>query len=132
MGRGPTIGYQLLAMRACFPQFRYRRQKGSAATWVGTLQPSDRSSVYVVKVVYSPPKRPKVWILSPYLKPDAPHRYKDKSLCLHYPKDYSWTADKYIAATIIPWTAEWLRFYELWDITGKWYGPEAPHPRKGK
>ncbi len=29
--------------------------------------------------------------------------------------------------TIIPWTAEWLVFYELWKDTGTWQGAEAPH-----
>jgi len=28
---------------------------------------------------------------------------------------------------IIPWIAEWLVFYELYRICGKWLGPEAPH-----
>lgn len=100
--------------------------------WVGTLQPSQKSSVYTVKVVYSPPKKPRVWVISPTPKANAPHRYHNKSLCLYYPGDYSWTSDCYIATTIIPWTAEWLLLYEIWDKTGTWYGAEAPHPRRGK
>jgi hypothetical protein len=32
-----------------------------------------------------------------------------------------------IHETIIPWTAEWLVFYELWKISGKWMGPAALH-----
>lgn len=28
---------------------------------------------------------------------------------------------------IIPWTAEWLVYYELFKLDGKWLGPEAPH-----
>jgi hypothetical protein len=27
-----------------------------------------------------------------------------------------------IAETIIPWTSEWLYFYELWVFTGEWHG----------
>ena len=33
----------------------------------------------------------------------------------------------YVHETIVPWTAEWIVFYELWKITGEWLGPEAPH-----
>jgi len=29
--------------------------------------------------------------------------------------------------TIIPWTAEWIVFYELWKITGEWLGSAALH-----
>jgi len=31
--------------------------------------------------------------------------------------------------TIIPWIQEWLYFYELYLITGKWYG-NGEHPEK--
>ena len=29
---------------------------------------------------------------------------------------------KLISNTIIPWTIEWLYFYELWLATGEWLG----------
>jgi hypothetical protein len=32
-----------------------------------------------------------------------------------------------IHETIIPWTAEWIVFYEIWRITGQWHGLAAPH-----
>jgi hypothetical protein len=30
--------------------------------------------------------------------------------------------DGSIADTIVPWTAEWLVHYEIWLVTGEWYG----------
>jgi len=30
-----------------------------------------------------------------------------------------------IATTILPWTALWLYYYELWLDTGKWLGPSS-------
>jgi hypothetical protein len=30
-----------------------------------------------------------------------------------------------IATTLIPWTALWLYYYELWLDTGKWLGPSS-------
>lgn len=36
-----------------------------------------------------------------------------------------------IANTIIPWTIEWLYYYELWLATGEWLGG-GDHPEIGK
>jgi hypothetical protein len=38
----------------------------------------------------------------------------------------------FLAETIVPWTAEWLFFYEVWmeDPEGRWLGLEAPHDDK--
>ena len=60
-----------------------------------------------------------------------PHTYErnyiDKNkqivrLCLYYPKYGEWKNYMYIADTIIPWTIEWLYYYEMWRITGEWLG----------
>lgn len=120
-----TIGMQVNAMRSYFPQFRYRRVKNKP-TWIGYLQPTEESPRYQIKVEYGT-SYPKVWVLKPILVEDAPHRYPDKSLCLYFPRDRSWTRKKYICTTIIPWVSEWLAFYELWCVTGIWHGPEVPH-----
>lgn len=121
-----TIGQQLWAMRAHFPNFDYQRT-GNKPTWNGTLQPFPTSPPYGVRITYSMPTAPSVSIVFPELRADAPHLYPDGSLCLYYPLDFSWTPDKLIACTIVPWTALWLAFYELWLETGQWHGPEAPH-----
>lgn len=119
-----SVGQQVFAMRTLFPQFKYRRLLHQ---WIGTLQPTDESPEYTIKIVYVYPERPKVWVTSPTLVPDACHQYPDKSLCLYYPSDGDWNHKKLLAYTIVPWTAEWLMFYEVWLLTGNWYGPEAPH-----
>jgi hypothetical protein len=124
-----AIGQQVFAMRSLFPQFKYRRNR-QCPTWIGLLQPTGKSPQYKVKVTYPYPLVPKVWVIAPSIAPNAPHRYFDKSLCLYYPKDRSWHAKKFIAKTIIPWTAEWLALYEIWCLTGEWYGDEAPHTGK--
>jgi hypothetical protein len=120
-----------MEMRCWFPQFGYRRvcQK---PTWIGTLTPTETSVSYGVKIVYQLPKAPQVWIVSPPIVSHAPHRYRDHSLCLYYPKDRSWTPTESLATTIVPWTAEWLALYEIWCVAGIWYGAEAPHTRKTK
>lgn len=30
--------------------------------------------------------------------------------------------------TILPWTSQWLLYYELWLITGHWMGSGHDHP----
>jgi hypothetical protein len=35
-----------------------------------------------------------------------------------------------IADTIVPWTAEWLVHYEIWLMTGEWYGGGDWPPRR--
>jgi hypothetical protein len=53
--------------------------------------------------------------------------YEDRSLCLYFPEDERWKISDDAHRKIIPWVAEWLVFYELYLITGKWLGPAAPH-----
>jgi hypothetical protein len=116
-------------MRRRFPQFTYQRAKGSP-TWIGTLQPDPDFPLYLVKVTFCPPKAPRVYVIAPPLRHDAPHHYADGSLCLYYPPDGSWSCRRFIADTIVPWAAYWLVCYTLWVPTGEWFGPEAPHARR--
>src|SRR5437660_934167 len=86
-----TIGFQVAAMQEFFPQFRYQRIR-NRPTWTGILKPTPQSPEYLVRIDYRIGYHPKVYILSPEIVPDAPHRYhSDKSLCLYYPKDGSWS-----------------------------------------
>jgi hypothetical protein len=116
-------------MRQLFPQFAY---KAGQNVWHGRLQPAEDSPAYRVKLEYKPGKVPKVWVLSPEVHPEAPHRYSDLSLCLYYPRYEEWHPGLFLAETIVPWAAEWLLYYEVWleDPLGRWFGPEAPHDGK--
>ncbi len=128
MGKLPKTWYPAPAVQAyrmsqLFPDFKYSRRKGS---WTGHLQPSLSSPRYRVQITYLSRGMPIVRVLQPQIWEKAPHTYGDGSLCLYY-SDGSWSNSKMIAETIVPWTAEWLLFYEYWQATGKWLGPEAPH-----
>jgi hypothetical protein len=121
-----SIGQQIFAVRSFFHQFQYYRS-AKGPTLKGWLQPTDESPKYTILLRYRIGNYPSVRVVNPRIDPNAPHRYSDGSLCLYYPKDESWKSDMFLAKTVIPWTAEWLRFYEIWLMTGEWYGPEAPH-----
>lgn len=124
-----TLAQQIQCVHDLFPNFKHSvniREK--TVTWRGVLQPTPKSEKYGVFVKYRLMVYPKVWVKSPNIDLSCKHIYpQDNSLCLFYPKDNEWSAKDFIGETIIPWTAEWLMFYELWKKTGIWYGEEAPH-----
>lgn len=121
-----TLGRQIARMCICWPTFTFQRQPGLLA-WLGALRPREEGATYRVRITFREQKSPQVRVLDPPLRPDAPHRYYGEFLCLYYPADGSWHPGKFIADTIVPWTAEWLLFYEIWIESGHWWGPESPH-----
>ena len=124
------VGVQIFWMQRHFPGFHYRGGK-----WIGSLQPSPLSALYRVRIQYRGPRTPIILVDDPVIDADAPHRYPDGSVCLFYPGDSGdaiWKHNSIIALTIVPWTAEWLYFYECWLDTGTWFGDEAPHTGQKK
>jgi|SRR5579871_3306139 len=116
----------IVAMRAKFPGLRFKRLDGVPA-WRGELRPFTSAPPYNVQIAWRDWASPRVKVTRPALQTRAPHVYRDGSLCLFFPDDRSWQPGMLISDTIVPWTAEWLMFYEYWMDTGKWWGPEAPH-----
>jgi len=119
-----SLAIQQACIKAYFPQFSYSR---SNKCWTGTFKPRENSPTYVVRVIYEPNNIPKVKVLKPELRSDAPHVYKNGLLCLYYPNDASWNRSKLLGKTIFPWIAEYLYFYELWLASGEWLGSEVQH-----
>jgi len=102
--------------------------RGGQLTCRGSITPSEGCDTYKVKLVYRKGETPKVYIVDPPIEAHPKyHMYKDGHLCLFDPRVSPWYSDMMVHETIIPWSAEWLVFYELWKETGKWMGPEAPH-----
>jgi hypothetical protein len=52
------------------------------------------------------------------------------ALCLWDPDEMHWDPEMTIATTIIPWTSEWLLFFEYWQISGEFLGPGRHPPRR--
>ena len=121
-----TVGVQQYQMMLKFPEFRFYKNGCLAFGWIGKLKPTEVSPFYTVKIEYHH-RHPKVYILEPMILEKAPHRYGDGHLCLYYPKDKSYNEASVIADSIVPWTALWLYYYEIWLKEGVWWGPEAPH-----
>lgn len=79
---------------------------------------------------------PSTYVLSPDLQALAhgrrpPHIYDYSAgrtkLCLFMPGGGEWHSGLWLSETIVPWTVEWLRYYEIWLTDGIWHG-EGEHP----
>jgi hypothetical protein len=115
---------QLTAIRSVLPAATGSVRRG-VLDCVVPLQPSPASQVYTIRLVYRHGARPRATVVDPELAlhPDAeslPHVYPGDELCLYYPGE--WRHDMLLAATVLPWAAEWLMHYELWLVTGQWHG----------
>ena len=86
---------------------------------------------YVYEIIYNGFQAPNVRIISPDLIPNPPHIYEDGSLCLYYPKEQPWISGRNnLYSHIIPWVHEWILYYEIYLINGKWEHPEVIHQAK--
>lgn len=126
---------QKIAIEKCYPEGDCEIKKG-VLHWKGLLQPTSLSNRYHIKMEYRHNKSPKVILYGENIKKlkDAnfPHHFhinyekNEVELCLYY--RYEFSSRNLIADTIIPWTVEWLYFYEIWLATGEWQGG-GKHPK---
>ncbi len=99
----------------------------------GFITPSEDCDTYRVAISYEQDGVPRVRIKEPHITPSASiHMYGTGALCLYQPADDPWKSSDNLHEKIIPWTAEWLVFYELYIVYGKWLGPEAKHRTEQK
>lgn len=113
--------------------------KGDILLWIGKVQPTPLSRIYTVVVKFRMWEPPQVWVIGDELQnldsPDFPHKYEidvDKKMvriCLYRYREFS--TYKFLSKTIIPWTIEWLYFYEIWLATNEWFGG-GEHPSAGE
>lgn len=94
----------------------------------GTLKPLEDIDPYDVIIKVYSCRSPRVFIINPVItiKPEI-HIYKEGNLCLYYPSDLYWNSTTSVSEYTIPWINEWILYYELYKISGKWEGHEAPH-----
>lgn len=119
-------------MKSKYPTSHYTLKKDCLNIRL-LLRPTEHSKVYTVKIIFKGMDC-KVWLLDNIKKLDAedfPHCYKKEKnrvqLCLLHPDKFEWSMVDWVQDTIIPWTIEWLFYYELWLCTREWYGG-GEHP----
>lgn len=124
---------QYMDLKKVYPS-SYGEIRNGIFAWFYELQPTSISQKHKIKItckdlgkgVYEPiiyVKKPLPLQLAEG-KSRLPHVYdhKKQRICLYEWKKVQWNCSMRISQTIVPWTAEWLYFYEVWVITGKWLG----------
>lgn len=114
-------------LRENFP-FLNSRISGLALTCRGRIQPTEHSRSYRIEIRYAPWNSPEVRVIDPKIKFTRDvHMYHNDTLCLFDWREQPWQKHLHLHETIVPWVAEWLLYYELWLLTGKWLGKSAIH-----
>jgi len=99
----------------------------------GKIIPFKGCTSYSIRISYKMGHIPDVYIINPQIQPRAEyHMYADGKLCLYDWREMPWRAHMDLHETIIPWTSEWIVFYELWCLTGKWLGAASMHGTEEK
>lgn len=106
------------------------------------------SAKYVIKIVIYKTGKFQAFIVKPKIKKckgqNPPHIYKSNSkwnaikqeydelcLCLYLPDSGEYNTKDKLIENIISWAIKWTEFYEIWLLTGKWYGGGV-HPKISK
>ena len=111
--------------RAVATRRRPARSTAASSNCLMPIQPSPASQTYTVRLHYRHGRRPQVTVVDPplALHPGArAYRTSTRATSCASTTPASGSHDMLLAATILPWTAEWLIHYELWLITGYWTG----------
>ena len=129
---------QIAAMRRLWPEFTCEKRPNGLLIWSGWLRP--KAQPYYVLVLWKAGlvDRPYACILDPPIKPrpgktyqEIPHLMFDEvnpersGLCLFDPDVKEWSESDLIAETTMLWVSEWLLYYELWHLDGRWLGPSV-------
>jgi hypothetical protein len=97
--------------------------------------PSEGCASYSISIKYKLHNSPCVRVLNPKIPKELwgqVHIFSQTGdLCLFDSRKgkQPWQWKYNIHETIIPWTAEWLVYYELYLKLGKWLGPEVIHEK---
>lgn len=113
---------------------------GGTLIFCYVVKPTALSRSYKLELKYALGGVPEVRVLEPNLvdlcgdQGRPPHVYTDQHpvrLCLYLPSSGEWRRDLPLSLSVIPWSVEWLFFFEIWQATGDWLGGGI-HPPSGK
>lgn len=138
----PTLAQRAWELRMLgLPGARISLRSGRELQYRFSISPGEFSRTYDCLLRTAPDARaPEMPVLHPDLSALAgdcapphiyPYRGPGTKLCLWWPKQREWQPQMTLANTYIPWTSEWLWYFELWLATGVWDGGgEHPQVRK--
>lgn len=134
------LGTQLLHLRAMKLPGAVGQLRAGLLTFKYTAQPTSISREYSLWLTYRRGDQPDVRVLAPNI-PELvadhgriPHLYEHSHpvrLCLYLPRTREWGPEMSLAQTIVPWSIDWLFYFEVWLATGEWTGGgEHPPPER--
>ena len=142
--RAPNLAVRAMDLSTVpLPNATWKIHSGRELVYRFQISPSAASRVYECELRVKPGKdQPEMIVLSPDLRDLSgdkrpPHTYlysgKGVKLCLWRPKYGEWNPSMKLSETYIPWTAEWLLYFEHWLVAGEWEGGgEHPTSRSTK
>ena len=120
------------------PESRIERRGGKELWFYVQVAPGRFGRLYACLLKLSPDSRkPELLVVKPDLQELAagkriphiyPHKGRGTKLCLWWPRGREWVPQMSLRETYVPWTAEWLLYFEDWLLTGEWAGG-GRHPR---
>ena len=132
---GVSLAQQLLLLRARSALPGEGGVKRGVLTWLYTARPSPVGRLYTLLLRLKEAEFPSVIVRAPDLNALAsgkkfPHVYGDQppELCLFRPSKCEWRVTDKLVDTIVPWSVEWLHYFEIWLRTGEWVGG-GEHPQ---
>ncbi len=84
-------------------------------------------SKYRVRIKLTPGNQPMVSMIRGLEPGKPPHTYPNWNLCMYHPSEMIWSDSGSLGADILPLIYTWSYFYEVWKVTGVWYGREYKH-----
>lgn len=138
-----TVRQQAARMRAVWPRFGLIVIGDWGACWEGPVVSWEKE--YNIRIWYVPRGeiggclvptwQPDVYVVGEKLRyfhwesgqvlPHFNMRLGPPSICCYDIAKGDWDPSRAIADTIVFYASNWLRFYELWCVTGEWTGPES-------
>lgn len=135
--RRHSLALQRKKIKQDWPDGKFKSFSYKKFTWIVKIKPTSISRNYDIRLECEVSKPPRVYLYGENLRNledrDFPHIYRrdinkhEVQLCLALPKEFNYSM--FVADTIIPWTVEWLFYYEIWLYSGSWYGGGI-HPQK--
>lgn len=132
--RSLSLPQQYLLLRGRSPFPGHGGVKKGVLTWLYTVRPSPVGRLYTLLLRLKDGDWPIVTVRAPDLNALAdgrklPHVYRQQppELCLFRPAKREWSGADKLIDTIIPWSVEWLHYFEIWLRTGDWTGG-GEHP----
>lgn len=134
----PTLAERALELKGLdIPGAQFEFRAGKALRYHFQIAPGNFGRLYQCVLTITPDtKSPTLIVVAPDLNllsggKKLPHTYphtgRGIKLCLWWPKGRDWVPQMKLADTYIPWTVEWLHYFEDWLFTGDWAGGGA-HP----